>query len=375
MKEKMKALVQELNEATEAYDIGSPIMTDQEWDDKYFYLLDLERLTNTILPNSPTIRINGKVSDKLDKVRHNHPMLSLDKTKSVDVVKAFIGSRPYVVMGKMDGLTCSLKYVDGQLVQAETRGDGEVGESVLAAAMMVPSIPKTIDLKGEVVIDGEIICTYKDFEQWSKGYANPRNFAAGSIRLLDNKEVAARSLTFVVWDVIQGLQSDSLYDKLNIADSLGFKTVPRIVKAPVDDDLEENIEFVVRKCETERYPIDGVVIKYDECDYYASLGNTSHHFNGGLALKFYDELYETNLVDIEWTMGRTGSLTPVAIFDMVEIDGCEVTRASLHNVSIMKEVLHGPGYRGQPIKVEKRNEIIPQVAWAANPFNDSKGES
>lgn len=370
----LKALVSELNEATDNYDVGCPIMTDAEWDDKYYTLIEWERILNTILPNSPTIRINSKVSDKLEKVEHNHPMLSLSKTKDLSVLENFINSTRYIIMAKMDGLTCSLTYRDGNLFRAETRGNGIVGENITSAAIMVPSIPKSINIKDEVIIDGEIICTYSDFTKWSNKFANPRNFAAGSIRLLDNKEVAARNLTFVAWDCIEGINENSLFVKLDTLEKIGFIVVPRFYWTSFGALIEAQINQLKRTCSAKGYPIDGVVVKYDECDYYSSLGATAHHPLAAMAFKFYDESYPTKLIDIEWTMGRTGSLTPVAIFDMVEIDGCEVTRASLHNVSIMKEILHGLGYRGQPIKIEKRNEIIPQIAWAANPLHDNKGE-
>ena len=363
IKEKIRSLIEYLNARTAEYDAGNPTITDAEWDAKYFELQDLENKYIIYYPDSPTQTIDYQVVNALDKVEHNHPMLSLDKTKDLDVVKSFVKGHEYIVMAKMDGLTCSLKYIDGKLVRAETRGNGFVGEDVTHNAMVIPSIPKVINTKGEVIIDGEIICTNIVFNKYfAEQYKNPRNFAAGSIRLLDSKECEKRQLTFVPWDIIKADKDFKfLSDKLNYLTSLGFTTVLYSVKTD-SEDIGYSIN-AIRTFAEEYYPIDGLVIKYNDCDYYNSLGATDHHFRGGIAFKFYDETVETYLEDIEWTMGRTGVLTPVAVFEPVEIDGTTVSRASLHNLSVMEDLLGTPYYR-QKLEVFKANMIIPQILSA-----------
>ena len=232
--ETMQTLIAYLNVNTELYDKGTPIISDREWDDAYFQLVKLEEETNIVLPNSPTSKISYTVMNELNKVIHNHPMLSLEKTKSLDAIQSFIGDKPFIAMCKMDGLTCTLRYLDGKLVSAETRGNGEEGEDILHNAQVVKSIPKTINYKEELIIDGEIICTYKDFEEFSDSYKNPRNFASGSIRLLDNRECQKRRLTFVAWEVIKGLEEfELLSQKLNVIENYGFIKVPKVTNVNI----------------------------------------------------------------------------------------------------------------------------------------------
>ena len=363
---KIQELVDKLNYYTKLYDEGHPAISDKEWDDMYFKLQDLENFYGVYLSDSPTQNVNYQVVNKLNKVKHNHPMLSLDKTKSIDAIKSFLGNKDFICMAKMDGLTCSLRYLDGKLVSAETRGNGTEGEDILHNALQVKNIPNKINYKEELIIDGEIICTYNDFKNFEKEYKNPRNFASGSIRLLDSKESSMRNLTFIVWDIIKGLDEDRLSSKLLKADELGFTIVPFEINLPEYETIEQIMEIV--KKSSSIYPIDGLVFKYDNCDEYIAAGKTDHHFKGGLAYKFYDEEYETTLQNIEWTMGRTGVLTPVAIFEPIDIDGTEVSRASLHNISIAQETLHTNsiiiGWKGQHIKVAKMNMIIPQIIEA-----------
>ena len=351
-------LIDKLNVYTKFYDEGHPVISDKEWDDMYFKLQNLENFYGIYLSDSPTQNINYQVVNKLNKVKHNHPMLSLDKTKSIDAIKSFLGNKDFICMAKMDGLTCSLRYLDGKLVSAETRGNGIEGEDILHNALQVKNIPNKINYKEELIIDGEIICTYNDFKDFEKEYKNPRNFASGSIRLLDSKESSMRNLTFIVWDIIKGLDEDRLSNKLLKANELGFTVVPFEVNLPEYKTIEQIMEIV--KKSSSIYPIDGLVFKYDNCDEYISAGRTDHHFKGGIAYKFYDEEYETTLEDIEWTMGRTGQLTPVAIFTPIDIDGTEVSRASLHNISIMKEL--GLSHYNCKISVYKANQIIPQIS-------------
>lgn len=353
--------INKLNYYNKLYDEGYPIISDKEYDDLYFLLKNWK---DEVADDDPTQTINYQVVNELKKVEHNHLMLSLDKTKSIDEVREFIGDQPYVAMAKMDGLTCSLKYADGQLVSAETRGNGRIGEDITHNAMVIPSIPKTIDLKCEVIVDGEIICTYNDFEGFKNEYANPRNFAAGSIRLLDSAECAHRNLTFIAWDCIKGLNFNNFKLRLINLKQLGFEIVPFVNK-----NIEDDIEYLKKVPELYSYPIDGVVFKFANVEYGASLGNTDHHFKNAIAFKFYDEGYTSYLRKIEWTMGRTGVLTPIAIFDPVQIEGSIVERASLHNVSILKNTLNSIGWEGQQVEVAKMNMIIPQIINAEEDDN------
>ena len=367
---KIRNLIEQLNVYTKFYDEGKPVISDKEWDDLYFELQVLENEYNIYYEDSPTQKVNYQVVNKLNKVEHSHPMLSLDKTKSIDVLKSFVKSKDYIVMGKMDGLTCSLTYENGKLIKAETRGNGIIGEDILHNALQVKNIPNKINANPKtVVIDGEIICDYKTFENFSTEYKNPRNFASGSIRLLDSKESSMRNLSFIAWDCIEGLNDvKELNEKLAILrNQWGFNIVPYVVHG--NRTIEEYIEYIQKICKDMYYPIDGIVVKYNNCNEYDAAGRTDHHFKGGLAYKFYDETYETTLKDIEYTMGRTGQLTPVAIFDAVDIDGTEVSRASLHNISVLKETLHGYGWKDQKVEIFKANQIIPQIA-KAEPENE-----
>ena len=354
-------LIDKLNVYTKFYDEGHPVISDKEWDDMYFELQNLENFYGIYLSDSPTQNINYQVVNKLNKVKHNHPMLSLDKTKSIDAIKSFLGNKDFICMAKMDGLTCSLRYLDGKLVSAETRGNGIEGEDILHNALQVKNIPNKINYKEELIIDGEIICTYNDFKDFEKEYKNPRNFASGSIRLLDSKESSMRNLTFIVWDIIKGLDEDRLSNKLLKANELGFTVVPFEVNLPEYKTIEQIMEIV--KKSSSIYPIDGLVFKYDNCDEYISAGKTDHHFKGGIAYKFYDEEYETRLLDITYEVSRNGILTPVAIFEPINIDGTEISKASLSNLSILEDTLGQP-YVGQKIWVTKRNQIIPKIERA-----------
>ena len=368
MVNKIKHLVEELNYHTKLYDQGTPVISDFDWDAMYFELFNLENLTGFYLPDSPTQRINYNVVNDLKKVKHNHPMLSLQKTQSIDEINTFIGDKEYIIMLKVDGLTCSLGYEDGKLVSAETRGDGEVGEDILHNAMVVKNIPKKIAYKGKLTIDGEIICKTHIFKNYENEYKNPRNFAAGSVRLLDSRECADRNLSFIAWDCF-GVEDTKLSEKLNHLTDLGFETVDFDTISVFNNNT---IEFFKDDAQRQGIPIDGLVVKYNDCKYYESLGRTDHHFRGGMAFKFYDETYTSKLINIEFTMGRTGVLTPVAVFEPVEIDGCEITRASLHNCSILGELLGTP-YINQSLEIYKANQIIPQVKSAVK-SNDKDNE-
>lgn len=359
----MKQLIELLNDATKAYDAGKPFMSDPDWDEKYYELQKLETETGILFPNSPTQSIQYDVVSSLSKVTHNHKMLSLDKTKDKDEVKAFLGNKDWVAMLKMDGLTCSLTYKNGELVQAETRGTGIEGEDITHNAKVIPSIPKSIGIPGEIVIDGEIICDKETFKQFEGEYKNPRNFASGSIRLLDSNECGRRGLTFVAWDLITPIidpitNREIFRYKLETLMSLGFTVVPYITKTW--DTFDAICEKLTSQSDLLSYPIDGLVFKFDDCAYGRSLGETGHHFKNAIALKFYDEECETTLIDIDYDIGRTGVLTPVAVFEPIDMDGSTITRASLHNLSVMEKLLREP-YYGQKIWVYKANQIIPQI--------------
>ena len=358
----IRILIDRLNRWTKKYDEGHPIVSDKEWDEVYFELKKLEEVTGIIYPDSPTQSISYTVVNNLEKVEHNHPMLSLDKTKDPEEIKAFVKGHEWCAMFKMDGLTCSLTYENGELVRAETRGNGIIGENILHNILVMNSVPKKIPVTETVVIDGEVICTYPNFEEFKEEYKHPRNFASGSIRLLDAKESAARNLTFVAWDLVKGCEDiDFFFWRLEKLDEWGFTTVPRVGDAETVDDA---IDALNKINSYQIYPIDGYVFKFESKKYGESLGRTEHHFKNAIAFKFYDDEYETRLADIEWSMGRTGQLTPVAIFNPIDIDGTTVERASLHNISIMRKTLGDYPEYGQALWVAKMNQIIPQITRA-----------
>lgn len=368
----IRSLIDELNRLTVLYDAGQPEVSDKEWDDLYFKLKQMEEETGIIYPDSPTQNIYFEKVSELKKVKHNHLMLSLDKTKNFDDIRTFLDTFSWIAMAKLDGLTCSLKYINGELVSAETRGNGVEGEDVTHNAKIISSIPQKINYKDELVVDGEIICTYENFEQFKTSYKNPRNFASGSIRLLDSKECEKRHLTFVAWDCFC---NDYFYNeylnkpyniqktlslKLQILEDLGFIIVPNITDVDVDL-IDKTIDIIKEK--STPYPIDGIVFKYNDVDDYNAAGRTDHHFKGGLAYKFYDELYESELLDIIYDVSRNGILTPVAKFKPIEIDGSIVEKCSLFNLSILEEKLGKP-YIGQKLWISKRNQIIPYIEKA-----------
>lgn len=360
-KNRIEELVTLLNDYTKLYDEGKPTISDKEWDDLYFELLSLEEETGLIFNNSPSQKIVFTAVSALEKKEHNHQMLSLDKTKDVAEVASFLHGAEYIAMNKMDGLTCSLRYVNGRLVSAETRGNGLIGENILHNARVISNIPKAISYKEELIVDGEVICDYESFKEFANEYKNPRNFAAGSIRLLNAKECATRKLSFVAWDVIVGFNSCTKVSKrLDKLTEYGFTVVP----FTSGNGIEKDIEKLKLSASTFGYPIDGVVFKFDDIEYGKSLGQTEHHFKNAIAFKFYDEEVETTLRDIEWTMGRTGQITPIALFEKVYIDGTEVSRASLSNISVMEKTLGKKPFKGQKIYVSKRNMIIPKIERA-----------
>ena len=352
---RIKELTELLNKASDAYyNTGNTIMEDREYDSLLEELRSLEQETGFVMMASPTHKVGYEVKSELQKVAHNHPMLSLAKTKDWNEFIIYFGNKDVIGMLKMDGLTCSLRYIDGELISAETRGNGEIGEDIFHNIKIVKTVPQKIPYKDELIVDGEIICTYDDFEPFSTEYKNPRNFASGSIRLLDSNECVKRPLTFVAWNVIKGFDNEnSFLRKLVLIDELGFTVVPWT--SSFDWDAKE---FLVNKAKKLGYPIDGLVGRFDDIKYGEGLGATSHHSNAAYAFKFGDETYKTVLRDVEWNTTRTGIIAPVAVFDEVDLDGALTTRATLHNLSIIEQL--GLGI-GDTITVYRSNMVIPKI--------------
>ena len=367
---RIQELVKQLNEYRDSYyNEARPVVSDAAYDRLFDELSELEKDTGIVYANSPTQTVGYVVKSELEKVKHSHPMLSLDKTKSVDDLVKFAREKDCILSLKMDGLTCLLTYENGELVQAETRGDGEVGELITHNAKVFDNIPLTIDYKGHFEIEGEAIITYDDFNKINeflsddKKYKNPRNLASGSVRQLDSKTAAKRHIKFIAWkvptEVPEGICSNSFLHRLMCARDFGFEIISFLAYSSSDKEhLPEMIESLKTKAHNYGYPIDGLVMTYNDIQYGESLGMTGHHPKHSIAFKFYDEEVETVLKNIEWSMGKIGSLTPVAIFDPVEIDGTMVERASLHNVSILTKL---DLQIGDTIIVYKANQIIPQV--------------
>lgn len=360
-KDIMRGLVSILNEASDRYyNSGNPIMTDEQFDARLADLKQLEEETGFVFANSPTQNVGYKVLTELNEVTHNHPMLSLEKCHTADELVKFANDKELVASIKLDGLTVSLAYEDGILVSAETRGNGHVGSDITEHVKQFKNVPLKINKTGTYIIDGEAIITDEDFAEVNKNgeYKNSRNLAAGTLAVLDTSLVAKRNLKFFAWDVIVG-GGDKLNDNLNEARELCFDVVPYWSVASLNPNkINGTLDYIFDFAKEEGLPCDGIVFKFNDIEYGKSLGATSHHFRNGIAYKAKDEVYETKLVDIEWTMGKTGVLTPTAVFEPVEIDGTTVERASVHNVSILSKL----DLRiGDTIEVYKANMIIPQV--------------
>ena len=361
--DKIKELISILNKASDAYyNSGNPIMTDYEWDNLYDELVKLEEETGVVYLNSPTQQVGYEVKTKLEKVVHSHQMLSLGKTKSVNDLVKFSNGKDCIISLKMDGLTVLNTYEDGNLVQSETRGNGEVGELITHNARVFDNLPVSINTDKKFEIEGEAIITKEDFYNINlklkdgEKYKNPRSLASGSVRQLDSKIAKDRHVKFIAWKIPYGFTRFT--DGFKFAEELGFDVVPYSKYNSKTDDIDVIIMHLKDLADIKGYPIDGLVITYDNVEYGKSLGNTGHHPRHSLAFKFYDEEEVTTLKDVEWGMGKTGQLTPVAIFDDVEIEGTTVNRASLHNVSILRELQLGIG---DEITVYKANQIIPQL--------------
>lgn len=372
-KDRIIELVTLLNKYRDAYyNNNNSLITDKEYDNLYDELVKLEKEQGLVLANSPTRTVGYEVVSELKKVKHNHPLLSLDKTTDIEEFRTFFNGKPTLLMAKMDGLTCSLFYKDGKLIRAESRGDGEIGEDITHNAKTFINVPMEIPIKGEMIIDGECVITYDDFnainQREDNKYKNPRNLVSGSVRQLNSEITRARNVRFVVWKVFDvknesgiSILPNSHHNNLLNIKNLGFDIVPHIyIDKNTIKDYSEGIDRIKYICQEESYPIDGIVGMFDNVDYGLSLGMTDHHPRHSIAFKFYQELYDTRLLEIEWNTTRTGVVNPVAIFEPVIIDGCSVSRASLNNLSYIKEKLGKP-YVGQRLKVYKANAIIPCI--------------
>lgn len=373
--DRMKSLIEELNNyRNEYYNNNNSIISDYEYDKLFDELKELENILQVVMPNSPTQQVGYAVVSNLEKVKHEYPLLSLDKTKSIEDIIKFADGHSIVFSAKMDGLTVCLTYENGYLIKAETRGDGFEGELITHNINTFSNVPKIIPYKEHLVVVGEAILTKDKLDivnrnlPEDKQYKHVRNLVSGTVRQLDSSVCAEREPLFIAWDCRTPI-AKTLSKKFEILKNYGFSIVPggvlhgispkSIIKEDMYETLNNNIQTILNYCSEMKYPIDGIVITYNNISYGDSLGSTSHHFKNAIAYKFYDEETVTHLRDIEWSMGRTGVLTPVAIFDEIVIDGTDVSRASLSNVSIMKSLHLGIG---DEITVFKSGQIIPQVS-------------
>lgn len=365
---RIKDLVELLNKANKAYyQEANEIMTNFEYDKLYDELVGLEKETGMVLSNSPTVNVGYQVVSQLPKEQHNSPMLSLDKTKEVGALADFAGDRKCLLSWKMDGLTVVLTYENGELVKAVTRGNGLVGEVITNNAKTFKNIPISIPYKGRLTLRGEAIIKYSDFEQINREiedadskYKNPRNLCSGSVRQLNSQVTAERNVNFVAFALINADDVDfgnSIEQQYKWMESQGFQVVEyRVVTR---NSMEDAVKYFAGKIQTYDYPSDGLVLMFDDIEYGLSLGTTAKFPRNGIAFKWEDEQAETTLKYIEWSPSRTGLINPVAVFEPVELEGTTVSRASVHNISIMEELELGSGDR---IKVYKANMIIPQIS-------------
>lgn len=372
------ARVRELNSASEAYyNSDNPIMSDYEFDCKYDELKRWEEETGIVLSNSPTQNVGATTLSSIKEVTHKTPMLSLEKCHSTEEIIKFANNHNLVASVKLDGLTVRLTYKNGNLILAESRGNGVVGSDVTEHVKQFTNVPLHINKEGTYIIDGEALIKLDDFAEINKNgeYKNSRNLAAGTLSSLDTSVVKDRKLSWYAWEVVEGAkESKSFTFSLIEAEELGLDVVPNANLGYSEMDIEEVIEYCFDKAKEYNLPQDGVVFKFDNVEYGKSLGNTSHHFRNGIAYKVFNDSVETILKDIEWSCGKTGILTPVAIFNTVDIDGSEVNRASLHNISIMEEIMDSP-WIGQKIGIYKANLIIPAVRWAEQLDYDNQNSS
>ena len=366
--QRMKELVEKLDQAAKAYyQEDREIMSNQEYDSLYDQLEQLEKETGTVLTNSPTVRVGYEAVNELPKEEHPSPMLSLDKTKDKEVLRGFIGSHRCLLSWKLDGLTIVLTYENGELVKAVTRGNGVVGEVITNNARVFKNIPLRIPYKGQLVLRGEAIITYSEFQRINETigdadarYKNPRNLCSGSVRQLNNEITAKRNVRFYAFALVSAQNVDfrnSREQQFIWLKNQGFEVVE--YKVVTSETLDEAMDYFSTTIVNNDFPSDGLVVTYDDIAYGESLGSTAKFPRNSFAFKWADEMRETKLTDMEWSPSRTGLINPVAIFEPVELEGTTVCRASVHNISIVKELQLGIG---DTIKVYKANMIIPQIA-------------
>ena len=367
-KERMKELAGLLNQAARTYyQEAREIMSNFEYDRLYDELEALERETGVILSGSPTLRVGYEVLSELPKERHERPMLSLDKTKDVETLKEWVGPRRTLLSWKLDGLTIVLTYRDGQLFKAVTRGNGEVGEVITNNARVFQNLPLKISFAGELVLRGEAVIGYREFERINQEipdteakYKNPRNLCSGSVRQLNNEITAGRNVNFFAFSLVraEGVDFQNSHEQEFLwLKRQGFETVE--YEVVTEENLEEAVGRFAGRIEKNDFPSDGLVALYDDISYGNSLGRTSKFPRDSMAFKWADEIRETKLLEIAWSPSRTGLINPVAIFEPVELEGTTVSRASVHNVSILRSLELGIG---DTIEVYKANMIIPQIA-------------
>lgn len=365
---RMKELIAILNEASRAYYAQDrEIMSNYEYDKLYDELVSLEEETGTVMAGSPTVSVGYEAVDELPKERHESPMLSLGKTKSREDLRDWLGEQKGLLSWKLDGLTIVLTYRDGQLFKAVTRGNGEIGEVITGNARVFVNLPLSIPFKGELVLRGEAVITYEDFrkineqiEDADARYKNPRNLCSGSVRQLNNEITAQRNVRFFAFALVKADDVDfqnSRKEQFLFLQKLGFEVVE--FKEVDSDTILSAVEEFENKVAGYSVPSDGLVLIYDDIAYGLSLGRTAKFPRDSIAFKWADETAETTLREIEWSASRTGLINPVAIFDPVELEGTTVSRASVHNISIVRGLKLGIGDR---ITVYKANMIIPQIA-------------
>lgn len=369
---RIKELVEILNKASKAYYAEDvEIMSNFEYDKLYDELVSLEAETGTILANSPTQNVGYEVVSELPKERHPARMLSLDKTKEVDALVSWLGDHKGLLSWKMDGLTVVLTYDNGELIKAVTRGNGEIGEVITANAKTFVNIPRSISYKKSITIRGEAIITYSEFEKINESiedvdakYKNPRNLCSGSVRQLSSKITAERGVRFYAFSMVEPEDAEllasfdnSFEKRFEFLKGLGFDVVE--YEAVTADTLPDMVKAFSAKIPSNDFPTDGLVLSFDDTAYGKSLGTTAKFPRDAIAFKWQDEEAETTLRDIEWSPSRTGLINPVAIFDTVELEGTDVSRASLHNITYVKDMQLGIGDR---IRVYKANMIIPQLS-------------